>query len=419
MIFTTRCDILLNFLLCAADLFILARLMGRMYGSPNHKGLMGCICVLGILVLIRMPSPYDNTFLTLPLSFLLLPFYPKSPQKKLLFESCLFTIVFSYVFIFNDVTNLIPKEGEIWIMWYHIAYHALLWCLLLLCLRLCRRSTENLPFSLWAFFLFIPFITLASSVLSLFLLQGSRVDRPSSDLMHLFIQATFLFINLALFDLFRRFSLHYQKEQERVLLSQQLKAQEQHYRDLLDAHSRIQSIRHDMKNHLQTLSLLCRQGGQKEALEYLGTASHALHQTESFISTGNPAIDTVLGMKTAEMREKGIRCTPRLSIPQGLPLPFSDAVTILGNILDNAIAACAEWDSSREIQFSIVYQQNTLLFHMENPSRAKSLKPYGTGMKNVLRTAEKYSGTVQSSLQEHTYITDIVLYHMQRQGSTD
>ena len=41
MIFTTRCDILLNFLLCAADLFILARLMGRMYGSPKHKGLMG------------------------------------------------------------------------------------------------------------------------------------------------------------------------------------------------------------------------------------------------------------------------------------------------------------------------------------------------------------------------------------------
>ncbi len=413
MIYTTRYDILLNYLLCAADMLILARLMSRMYGPViRHKRLLTGISALGILALMLMPAPYDNTFLTVPLSFLLLWFYPKNAKKKLLFESCLFTIVFSFIFIFNDITNLLPKRGEIWIMWYYLAYHAILWCLLVLCLKLCRSSNENLPLSLWIVFLLIPFTTLASSVLALFLLDAARLNRPVADLMHLFLQATFLFINLALFDLFRRFSLHYQKEQEQALLGQQLKAQEQHYRKLLEANARIDSIRHDMKNHLQTISLLCRQGENQELIEYLNTTTQELSQGDSLISTGNPAIDALLGLKISEMREKGIRCVPRLSIPKGLSFSFSDAVTILGNLLDNAIASSSEWKTSPEILLSIAYQQNTLLFHMENPCSADTLHAYGTGMHNVVRAARKYSGTVQTALQNHTYITDVVLYHL-------
>ena len=78
-------------------------------------------------------------------------------------------------------------------------------------------------------------------------------------------------------------------------------------------------------------------------------------------------------------------------VPQDLPLPFADTVTILGNLLD---------------------QQNTLLFHMENPCRERELKPYGTGLRNVARAARKYSGTVRTHLENGIYTTDIVLYNL-------
>ena len=99
-------------------------------------------------------------------------------------------------------------------------------------------------------------------------------------------------------------------------------------------------------------------------------------------------------------------------VPQNLPLPFSDTVTILGNLLDNAVRSCAVCGEKTEIILSVVYQQNTLLFHMENPCREKTMKPYGTGLRNVVRAARKYSGTVCTKLENGNYTTDVVLYNL-------
>ncbi len=413
MIYMTRYDLLLNFFLCSADMYILMKLMSRMYGPiVKYKKTAACIAYAGIVLLMILPAHYDNSFFTLPVSFLILGFYPKNFQKKLLFESCLFTIVFSYVFMLNDITNIIPRGEKIWVMRYLIGYHIGLWFLLFLCLKLCQAAEAEMPLSLWIIFLFIPVTTLSSSVILLWFLRDSSLERPIPDLMHLFMQATFLFVNIAVFDLFRRFSVHYKKEKERSLLEQQMKYQERHYGELLRINSKIEAVRHDMKNHLQTIALLYQNGSQKELLKYIDSTTAFLQQAKLPAASGNPYIDALLGIKLNEMKEKGIRCVPKLSLPQNLPLPFSDTVTILGNLLDNAVRSCAVCGEKTEIILSVVYQQNTLLFHMENPCREKTMKPYGTGLRNVVRAARKYSGTVCTKLENGNYTTDVVLYNL-------
>lgn len=413
MIYATRYDLLINTFLCVIDMCILMKLMSWMYGSiTKYKKIAIIIVVLGIVFLMVLPNSYAGSFLTLLVSFLILWAYPKNFRKKLLFESCLFTIVFSYIFMFNDITNILPQKGEIWVMCYLAAYHIGLWFLLFLCLKLCKTSNEKLPLSLWLLFLFIPVTTLLSSIGALFFLNNSILNRPISDIMHLFIQATFLFINIALFDLFRRFSIYYKNVQEKTLLELQIKYQEQYYGELLHADSQIKAIRHDLKNHLQTISLLYGKGSHTELLEYFNTATSMIRQTELLVTSGNPHIDALLGIKLTEMQAKGIRCTPKLSIPQNLPLPFSDAVTILGNILDNAITSCGKCEDISEIVFSMIYQHHSLLIHMENPCETHIEEPYGTGMKNVVNIAKKYFGTVQTEIKNATYFTDIVLYNL-------
>lgn len=413
MIYTTPYDIFINLFLCVIDLLILMEFMKRMYGPiPKRKKAPAGLLAFGVMLVLLLQSPYDNSFFIFPISLLCLWAYPKKPKKKLLFESCLFSIIFSYIFILNDITNILPRNGNIWAMWYLIVYHIGLWFLLFLCLRLCQTADENLPLSLWLLFLFIPVTTLASSVLILFFLNGTSLGRPAQDLMHLFIQATFLFINIAVFGLVQRFGLYYKQEKEKALLELQVKEQEQHYKDLLQVNSQVRAIRHDMKNHLQTISLLYDQGNRQELLNYLHSTTDLLVKTEALVSSGNPSIDTLIGLKLTQMKEKGIRCTPRISIPQGLSISFSDAVTILGNILDNALHACTRWEQPCEIKFSLIYQQHTLLIHMENPCKEEVRKPYGTGMQNVVKAAERYSGTVQTQVKDQLYITDIVLYHL-------
>lgn len=311
---------------------------------------------------------------------------------------------------------------------YIIIFHAGLWAILFLCLKLCRNIDTDIPLSLWIIFLFIPVCSLASSIVLIPLLNGNILSRPASDIFHLVIQMTLLFIGIALLSFLQRFTEYFMNEREQELLRQQLQYQENLYRQLISSSDQIQKIRHDMKNHLQAISLLYEENKTEELQQYLRTASDLLGQSERIISTGNPSLDAVLNVKLAEMNRKNISCSPELSVPRGLKFPFSDTVTILGNLLDNAINSCLQFSStntdtaspavrtsdpvSLTVSLSIFWQQGTLLIHMTNPCRDTSKAPYGIGMKNVEETVKKYSGTLSTEVREGKYITDIILYKM-------
>ena len=427
-------DIVLNIFLCMIDMTLLWELREQLYGRIR-RGRIFCVFFAAFLiaVLMLLPSRFENSMYVVPASWLLLPFYPRNMKKKFFFEICLFAILFSCLMILNDFTNILPKFSD-WIMTYLLIVHVVIWLVLFFCLRWCRNISTDLPLPLWIIFLFIPVFSLASSVTLIALINGNAVQRPLRDLFHLLIQTTFLFIDLALLAFMRRFTEFFQREKERQLLKQQLDFQEVHYKDMIASQEKIRRIRHDMKNHLNTIALLYSKGRQGELLDYLRTASDQIGQTEQVVSTGNPSFDAVLNMKLNEMKEKGIVCSPALSVPQNMGLPFSDAVTILGNLLDNAIYATLEQmehtDPARAeksglankdqpvITLSVAWQQGNLFLHLSNPCSEETVPESGTGMKNVEETVKKYSGTIQTGVEYGNYITDIVLYSVRGKSNT-
>lgn len=413
MIYYHDYDIVLNIFLCIIDMILLWELREQLYGRIK-KGRKFCALFAAFLIafLMLLPSRFENSMYVVPVSWLLLPYYPKNLKKKLFFEIWLFSILFSCLMILNDFTNMLPRFSH-WVMTYLLIIHVVIWLVLFFCLRWCRSISTDLPSSLWIIFLFIPVFSFASSVTLIVLLNGNAVPRPMKDLCHLVIQTSFLFIDLALLVFMRRFTEFFQKEKERQLLEQQLCFQEAHYKDMIGSQEQIRRIRHDMKNHLNAISLLYSEGRQKELLDYLHTVSDQIGQTEQVVSTGNPAFDAVLNIKLNEMKENGIDCSPALSVPQNMVLPFSDTVTILGNLLDNAIHATLKQMKQMDrpvITLSVTWQQGNLFLHLSNPCNAKTVPEYGTGLRNVEETVKKYSGTMQASVENGNYITDIVLY---------
>ena len=446
MIYVNDWDFILNAFLCLIDMLLVWELREQVYGHIRRRRLLCAFLAVALtLILMIPPYAYENSIYVIPASCLLLPFYPKNLKKKVFFETCLISILFSCLMILNDLTNLFPPSAR-WGMIYIMMIHAVVWLVLFFCLRLCRNIDTDLPLSLWLFFLFIPSCTFASSVSLIFLLNGSMITRSAGALCHLVIQATLLLIDLALLEFLRRFTGYYQKEKERQLLGQQLRYQETHYKQLIESHEQIRKLRHDMKNHLNTIALLCQKGSSDSLLDYLHTTLGALEQTEQVISTGNPAFDAVLNMKLKEMKEKGILCSPTLSIPKDMGLPFSDAVTILGNLLDNALHASVsrrlqtgafrqtintqhpqtkalrqtgntqekeppmQPENESSVDLSVIWQQGTLFLHMSNPCTADTVAEYGIGMKNVEESVRKYSGTMKTEVEKGRYITDIVLF---------
>ena len=413
MIYYHDYDIVLNIFLCIIDMILLWELREQLYGRiKKRRKFCALFAAFLIAFLMLLPSRFENSMYVVPVSWLLLPYYPKNLKKKLFFEIWLFSILFSCLMILNDFTNMLPRFSH-WVMTYLLIIHVVIWLVLFFCLRWCRSISTDLPSSLWIIFLFIPVFSFASSVTLIVLLNGNAVPRPMKDLCHLVIQTSFLFIDLALLVFMRRFTEFFQKEKERQLLEQQLCFQEAHYKDMIGSQEQIRRIRHDMKNHLNAISLLYSEGRQKELLDYLHTVSDQIGQTEQVVSTGNPAFDAVLNIKLNEMKENGIDCSPALSVPQNMVLPFSDTVTILGNLLDNAIHATLKQMKQMDrpvITLSVTWQQGNLFLHLSNPCSAKTVPEYGTGLRNVEETVKKYSGTMQASVENGNYITDIVLY---------
>lgn len=419
-------DIILNIFLCIIDMILIWELREQIYGRiQKWRKLCALFAAFLIAILMLLPSRFENSMYVVPVSWLLLPFYPKDLKKKLFFEIWLFSILFSCLMILNDFTNMLPKFSH-WVMTYLLIVHVVIWLVLFFCLRWCRSITTELPLSLWIIFLFIPVFSFVSSGTLIVLFNGNAVPRPMRDLCHLVIQTTFLFIDLALLIFMRRFTVFFQKEKERQLLKQQICFQEAHYKDMIGSQDQIRRIRHDMKNHLNTIILLYSEGRQEELLDYLHTVSDLVRQTEQVISTGNPAFDAVLNMKLNEMKENGIDCSPALSVPQDMDLPFSDTVTILGNLLDNAIQAVLkrmeQTDPAKTeksdlvnmnhpvITLSVTWQQGNLFLHLSNPCSAETVPEYGIGLRNVEETVKKYSGTMETTVENGNYITDIILY---------
>ena len=59
-----------------------------------------------------------------------------------------------------------------------------------------------------------------------------------------------------------------------------------------------------------------------------------------FLYCGNYAVDTIMRFYLTQAKDEGIQVEVSLPLPKQLPIPESDVCVLLGNLLENALAAC-------------------------------------------------------------------------------
>ena len=148
-----------------------------------------------------------------------------------------------------------------------------------------------------------------------------------------------------------------------------------------------------------------------------------VEEYDSFVKTGNEAVDVILTEKHLVCQKEGIRFT---ALIDGKALSFlseSDAYALFGNLLENAIEATKgiEDEQRRVISMTSVMANGFLCLHIENfydgeikmvegvPKTTKS-NPYyhGFGVRSVMLIAEKYQGHVDISTSGGIYSCDIL-----------
>nr|WP_297707871.1 GHKL domain-containing protein [uncultured Butyrivibrio sp.] len=183
-------------------------------------------------------------------------------------------------------------------------------------------------------------------------------------------------------------------------------------------------VRHDIKNHLSYTSLLLSENRYDEAREYLSNIALKGAAVLQNIDCGNEVISSVLNLEAAKARSEGVEMDYRVIVEPQVAIDESDLVTLLTNLIDNAIeAATKNVRTSKEIDIGIRQQDSELYIAIVNSiddasdkKRALSLKTtkkdarfHGYGHKIVDGIVGRYDGAILRHIDGDKYIVDVVL----------
>lgn len=199
---------------------------------------------------------------------------------------------------------------------------------------------------------------------------------------------------------------------EREKLAALLHMQEESYRISAESIEVVNRKYHDLKYQI---ALLKTDLPQEEKAVFLNEMEQEISAYEARNKTGNETLNILLSAKTLQCQKENITLT---CVADGKELGFmsaSDISVLFGNAIDNAIEGASKIDSpeKRLIHLTVAAQKAFLHIRVENycedkltfrdglPVTTKSDSAFhGFGVKSMRAIAEKYGGTLTTTLKD-------------------
>ncbi len=233
------------------------------------------------------------------------------------------------------------------------------------------------------------------------------------------VSSCLVFLSI-LYLVFRVFRLVYTQNDILQKLNEQLLYESQ--RDQSD--ESLRRFRHDFKNHTIVVNAMLEQGDTEGAKRYFSGISSDISQLLPKHSTGNSIVNSLLNIKSADAAEHSTEIIFDGVIPAEGIEP-KDMCICVGNLLDNAIEACAALSGTEKktISVSSLIKNNMFLLTVQNPVNAgkkisKNQTPtttksdkraHGIGLRNVRDVAKKYNGTLQLSAENGVFTAELFM----------
>ncbi|MDO5574632.1 MAG: GHKL domain-containing protein [bacterium] len=190
---------------------------------------------------------------------------------------------------------------------------------------------------------------------------------------------------------------------------------EAYYENLRREEMHVRTLRHDLRNHLNTAQGLLERGEIEQAQNYLAelTASPALHSTKRICQ--NEIANVVLTEKMEIMENNGLTADFLVTLPSQLPVSDTDLCALLGNALDNAIEAGKQAES-KTIIVRARADCGMFMLRVENSfadapdfvdgafaTTKENQSLHGFGIRGMQEIAARYSGTVETRVSDHRF----------------
>jgi len=178
----------------------------------------------------------------------------------------------------------------------------------------------------------------------------------------------------------------------------------------------VRQNRHDMRFHYQALMTLAKTGETDKIIDYLKTRSEILEAMTTGRFCENETINNVLKVFYQKAESQNITMEIRAAAKPDISVPSPTLVTIVANILENAIHGALEAHAEKpSITVSIKHKAGRLVISCENtclPSLAFEEMPdymQGIGVHSVMSSAEKHNGSCRFSATDGVFSCMVIM----------
>ncbi|MGN0569717.1 MAG: sensor histidine kinase [Candidatus Fimenecus sp.] len=236
-----------------------------------------------------------------------------------------------------------------------------------------------------------------------------------------------LLLFAALYWLMRRLS-EQEVLREKLYWSENLKALElDYYTDLQRKFDEIRKIRHDFKDHTESIQLLLEENTPesiKWATDILMSLNKSIDATKIPLYTENIIVNTIVSIKADEAKRNGIDFQAALDLPKELNIESIDLNCVFLNLLNNAVESCRRMpeDTQKSIKLKSCVRAGYLMIKTENPyldfqtdekGKFKTTKSdkasHGLGLALIQDIAEKYDGTFETKTENEQFTALVTL----------
>ncbi|MCM1330477.1 MAG: GHKL domain-containing protein [Ruminococcus sp.] len=196
---------------------------------------------------------------------------------------------------------------------------------------------------------------------------------------------------------------------------------ENQIRETRNMYEQVRGWRHDYRNHIQNMKNLLSEGNYQKLDGYLSELAEDLNTVDTVIKTGNVMADSALNSKLTTAQKMKIRLTVKAGVPGGIAMSDVELCAVMGNLLDNALEACAKLpEKERFMRVYIGCLKNQFYISVQNSAGAvsksggkyfttKGGNSHGYGIFRIDRIVKKYGGYVNRQNEEGVFATEIMV----------
>ena len=198
-----------------------------------------------------------------------------------------------------------------------------------------------------------------------------------------------------------------------------------YYEKSVENDRKLNELRHDISNHIQTVYALIANGESQRGLEFIKEIQSRYEKVEHLVYCNNPVVNVILSNKKGEAENCGIKTSIKVRDNlDGIQISDYELSTVICNLLDNAIrGCCVSEQSSPRITVEILQKNKHLVIRVvnschpsmdvESTERIESTKSdsqtHGYGMPIISGIAKKYRGDFVVNAKNGLFTATVVM----------